>query len=203
MKRLVQPWQRQARRVDALSLRERVFMFASVAVALVAAADTLVVSPRMAEQKAMTLQIRQSSTELLLLQSRLVGDAGDTPSARLSRELGQLASQQRSLDEEIARRTATGDGATRLSDLLERVLRRHDRLTLLRLATSAPVAMPPARLPRQAVEVVVRGSYVDLLAYVAETEAALPGLRWGALTVASHGGATELAAQVFLLGALR
>ena len=63
-------WKRQARRIDALSLRERAIMFASLAVALVAATDALVLSPRSAEQKAVATRLRAQATELMALRGR-------------------------------------------------------------------------------------------------------------------------------------
>lgn len=203
MKSLAAAWKQQARRVDALSLRERAIMFGLGALALVALADGFVVSPRMAEQKALTAQMRQQAGELVQIRKVLEGGQADTPTAKLAAELKQAAADQRVLEEEITRRVAAGDSGVRLPELLERVLRRHERLTLLGLATSAPVAGGLAKLPRQTVDLSLRGSYADLLEYVAATEAALPGLRWGALTITSNGaGLSDLSAQVILVGAL-
>ena len=90
------------------------------------------------------------------------------------------------------------------------MLRRYDRLTLLRLATAAPAVNPAAQaldkasggLPLQGVEIVVRGSYPDLAQYVADTESALPALRWGALTITGGSEQPVLTARVYLLGAV-
>ena len=47
----------------------------------------------------------------------------------------------------------------------------------------------------------MRGSYPDLAQYVADTEAALPGLRWGEVAVLRQGSGAELSAQVFVVKA--
>ena len=217
MKALLERWQLLSRRVDAMTLRERVILFFSIAIGLIALADGFVVTPRMAEQKALTAQMRQQSAELVLMRKALEGGQANTPANKLAGELAQVAADQRATEEEITRRLAASASGTRLPELLERVLRRHDRLTLLTLVTAAPVARAPTKLPRQTVELSLRGGYADLLEYVAATEAALPGLRWGTLAITSTGtagtsgtagasgtsGASELSAQVFLVGALQ
>lgn len=196
---------RQAARIDALTLRERAILFVSIAIALVAAADHLVLSPRMAEQKTLATQMRQQSRELGDLRAQAAAARADTPATRIARELEATRNTQRTLDEAMARLQSGlsgGPGAgTSLPDLLERVLRRHERLTLLRLATVKPGAgAPPEPAPR-AVQIAMRGSYPDLAQYVADTEAALPGLRWGEVAVLRQGSGAELSAQVFVVKA--
>lgn len=202
----------QARRVDALSLRERAIMFVSLSIALVALADGLVMSPRLAEQKSLLAQRRAESTQIDTLRTKLAGGGADadTPAARLARQLAEARAQQQALDAQIAQGLAQGSPGARLPELLERVLRRYERLTLLRLATLAASAPPvasalgtnAAALPLQGVEIKLRGSYPDLAQYVADTESALPALRWGALSIASSGELPVLTARVYLLGAL-
>lgn len=200
-------WQRQARRINALTLRERAIMFVSLAAALVATADALVLSPRLNEQKSALARMRQQRSELEAMRATLSGSGpeADTPAARLGRQLAQTRTEQRGVDDEIARRSASaGDGA-RLADVLERVLQRHPRLTLLHLTTlDAAPARPPATLPPQpGIELSLRGSYPDLAQYVADTERALPALRWGELSIASSGAAPVLTARVYLPGEQR
>lgn len=207
--------QAQAKRIDGLSLRERAIMFVSLAAALVAAADALVISPRLAEQKALLVQRQTQTAQINTLRTELAGGGAnaDMPAAKLARQLAEARARQQALDAEIARGLAQGAQGARLPDLLERVLRRYERLTLMRLATVAPTANPAAqaldsalaqaggRMPLQGVEIVVRGSYPDLAQYVADTESALPALRWGALTITGGNELPVLTARVYLLGA--
>jgi hypothetical protein len=44
----------------------------------------------------------------------------------------------------------------------------------------------------------MRGNYPDLTQYLADTEAALPGLRWGDVAIARQGSGAELTATVLL-----
>jgi len=205
-------FQHQAKRIDSLSLRERAFMFVSLAVALVAVADALVISPRLAEQKDLLAQRQAQTKQINTLRTNLAGAGAeaDTPAAKLARQLNEARARQQALDAEIARGLAQGAQGARLPDLLERVLRRYERLTLLRLATVAPTAQAPdtalakagSALPLQGVEIVVRGSYPDLAQYVADTESALPALRWGALSITGGSELPVLSARVYLLGTM-
>ena len=207
--------QAQARRIDGLSLRERAIMFVSLAVALVAVADALVISPRLAEQKELLAQRQAQTAQINTLRTTLAGGgaAADTPAAKLSRQLAEARARQQALDAEIARGLALGAHGARLPDLLERVLRRYERLTLLRLATVESPAHPVAKAlesalaaagsaPAHGVEIVVRGSYPDLAQYVADTESALPALRWGALSITGGSELPVLTARVYLPGSV-
>jgi MSHA biogenesis protein MshJ len=191
-------WQRHAKRVDALTLRERAIMFVSVAVALVAAFDHFLLSPRMAEQKALAGQIRQLSREVDGLRAQLAPGRIDGPGGKLVQDLDALRQQQQQLDQALAQLHSGAAAGTQLPDLLERVLRRHERLTLLRLATVKPGTPNPGEVPRQAVQIAMRGSYPDLTQYLADTEAALPALRWGDVSITRQGSGAELSATVLL-----
>lgn len=207
--------QAQAKRIDGLSLRERAIMFVSMAVALVAVADALVISPRLAEQKALLAERKTQAANINTLRTDLAGGgaAADTPAARLARQLAEARARQQAVDAEIARGLANGAQGARLPDLLERVLRRYERLTLLRLATVAPAGNAAAQAlntalatasgapPLQGVEIVVRGSYPDLAQYVADTESALPALRWGAVSITGGSELPVMSARVYLMGA--
>ncbi len=198
-------WNQQARRINALSLRERVIMFVSLAVALGALADTLVLTPQMNAQKAMTSQLRQQNTELEALRTQLASlqgpGAADTPLGRLHRSLADTRALRAEVDAELTLRSSAQGGAARLPELMERVLKRHARLTLLRPATATPTPPregQPSSLPLQGVDLHVSGSYGDLASYLAEIETAMPGLRWSELRLSSQTQPPVLKLRVYL-----
>jgi MSHA biogenesis protein MshJ len=199
-------WETLARRVDALSLRERVIGFVSALLVVVALLDALALSPRAGEQKALTQKLKSQNETLAGLRARSAtapaADAG--PAAALQRELQALRAEREAVDAEIARRTPAAAAAPKLAALLESVLRRHERLSLRRLATGTPVATRPGLPPAQGVELAVVGSYPDLTQYVADLERSLPGLRWDELVVTRRDGAgapaAELRARIALPG---
>jgi MSHA biogenesis protein MshJ len=187
-----------AKRIDALTLRERAIMFVSIVIGMVAAFDHFLLSPRIAEQKALAGQIRQQSREVDGLRAQLAPGRIEGPGAKLTRDLDDLRAQQQHLDQALAQLQGGLAGGAQLPDLLERVLRRHDRLTLMRLATVKAPAAVTAQHQRQAVQIAMRGNYPDLTQYLADTEAALPGLRWGDVAIARQGSGAELTATVLL-----
>ncbi len=196
-------WAQQAKRINALTLRERVIMFVSLAVALAALADALVLSPQGAEQKALVTKMRQQAAELEGLRSQLVAGTAaagaDTPLGRLQR----LRAERQTVDEQI-RQTAGAESA-RLPDLLTQVLKRHDKLSVLRLATAVPKPTADgeaAALPQLGVDLSLAGSYLDLVAYLAEIESTLPGVRWSDLQISNTDQTPVLKVRVYLLADL-
>lgn len=199
-------WQAQARRIDALSLRERVIMFLSIALALGALADTFVLAPAMAQRRALATQLRQGAVDLETMRARLATAAQNdaaSPQARQRAALAQLRQEREALETQLQQRLARPDEMTRLPELLERVLRRHERLTLTRLATVAAEPAPAAEagaLRWQGVELSVAGSYLDLMHYLAELEHELPGLRWGPLQIGTQSSPPVLTVRLLLAG---
>jgi MSHA biogenesis protein MshJ len=187
-------WKRFASGIDALALRERVFIFLAALMLLTAGADALWISPLWAEHKAARTALQRQAGETKALREQLrtrlgpaAGGAADESSLlrdEVARGRHELADAAR----EIARLSSTADDTARLPDLLDKVLRRDDRLTLIKLATvndSAPDAAPRKGLRRQGVDLTLAGRYADLVRDLAALEAAMPGLRWGALQLSA------------------
>jgi MSHA biogenesis protein MshJ len=207
MKTVKDLWSRWSRRINALTLRERTIMFISIAAALGAAADALVLSPQLAVQHALASRTLAQVGELASLRAQWGAVASpaqaDTPQGRLHLRMNQTQARRDEVEQAIAQRLARNDGAVRLPDLLERVLRRQARLTLLRLDTAAPPAAPAASsapLPRQGVELQIGGRYADFISYLAEIEQQMPGLRWTELRIDSSTQPPVLTVRVFLPG---
>jgi MSHA biogenesis protein MshJ len=199
------PWQTLQRRIDALSLRERVFMFVSAAVVAVAVADAVVISPLLTRQRALAAQLVAQGGELDALRQQVAianaSSSADSPAGRLQAALRTLHAEREALERELA--PPPGPNAPRLADLLARVLQRHERLSLVRLDVAvAEAASPsdPAAPRQQAVDLAVQGSYADLVAYLAEIEGQLPGLRWGPLQLGGGAEAPLLTLRLFLPG---
>ena len=206
-------WIRQVRRIDALSLRERVIMFSSLALALAGVFDALVLSPGIAEHQRLLQQMRSQADELATLRQRLAAARGaaqaDTPQTRLLANLAEVERERAAMQVQIDALQSGGDRAAQLPALLERVLRRHERLELLKLATSTEPPRRGAAAARDAsaaqarpalrgVDLGIRGPYLDLLRYVGELDAQLPGLRWGEVHLDAHAPPPTLQARVFL-----
>lgn len=190
-------WTRLARRIDAMSLRERALMAVSLAAALAAVADALVLSPQFTTQRAIVEQRRAQVDELAALRQRLSEPAAEGSLAGLQSTLAERRAALAAVDARIATRLGP-DVSAPLPALLQRVLRRHERITLLSLDTPRPD--PAEALKRRQVRLQLAGAYADLTAFVAETERALPALGWTEVAVEGGHGLPVLSARVWLPG---
>lgn len=196
-----QRWKQLVRRLEALSLRERVIMTASIAAALLAAVDAWILSPQYATQRRMLDGLQRQGAELQALRARLVAPPADTPNARLTAALTEQQAEMQRVEQAIETRLAGQTPAT-LPALLRNVLRRHERLTLLKLETVAAAPAPEgAAVPaRRLVLIQLSGRYADLSAYAGAIEQQLPGLRWHDLTLDASMQPPVLSAQLWLTG---
>lgn len=205
------PWQKQLQRINALSVRERLMMFASVAFVLVALADALVWSPAAARRKALVAEQAAQAKELATLRQRLADASAtsqpDSPRGRLLAQLAQTRAELQSVDRQVDEHLGDGARRAQLPELMDQVLRRHERLTLTHLVTGSERPADPAadksvetRLHWQTVDLGVSGGYMDLVQYLADLERALPELRWGPMQINTKQMPPELTVRLFLAG---
>ena len=207
-------WEKLSARVDALSLRERAFLFLSVLACCMALVDVMWLSPAQVAHKQLTQQFGKQNMELKLARDTLtaVAQPADTNNG-LVEEVALLKNQLELINQHIRTMTpeATTD-TTPLAQVLVHLLRRNEGLTLVRttaLATEAlsvkatPGMAPdvrPSGLTRQGVELTVSGAYPDLARYVQTLENSLPYVRWGVMKLKSDKLPPELTLQLFLVG---
>lgn len=196
------------KRIDALSLRERVFLFICLIAISMVLADVLWLSPVQTTHKRITQRFAAQNGELLRLQEELKASSAETgPGRKMREELVQLRERQAAVNEQIAQMPLSEIDATPLSRVLVHFLRRHEGLTLVRTATQPPAGASagdpksPPGLRRQGLELTVSGSYPELNRYVQTLEHALPALRWGSMKVAAEQQPVQLTLQVSLVGA--
>ncbi len=206
-------WERQARRIDALSLRERAILFLSLVAVLAALFDTLVLTPQTARAKQRSDARAQQEAELAQLRELFVATSRNTsdPALALRTQLEAASAERAQLDEQLLHKNGSAGRGQDLAVLLQRLLARQPGLVLERLTLlpDAPVAAPqpgasaPAALAGitwQGVELQLHGGYTELQREMQALERELPGLRWGDMQLSSSSAeAPRLRAQVFLL----
>ncbi len=135
---------RWARLIDGLSLRERAFLFASLAMLLLALADQLVISPSLRQQGEWRQAGVTSSAELAAMSKELDSLSRDATHADSDPQLQALIQSVESARAERTRLLALLQGghdaavpAVALPKLLATVLQRHARVSLVRLETGA------------------------------------------------------------------
>lgn len=200
-------WKKQLARINALSLRERVMLFVSVAFVMVALADTLVWSPAAAQRKSLLAEQAAAAKELAALRQALI-DASptsqpDSPRGQMLARIAQSGAELKAVDSQIRENLGDGKRLASLPDLMNQVLRRQERLTLTHLLTTSDRPADKSgetALRWQAVDLGVSGGYPDLVQYLDDLERALPELRWGPMQINTKQMPPELTVRLFLAG---
>lgn len=207
MQMFKQWWQRQAVRIDALSLRERAFLFVSAIVCCVALADVLWLSPAQLAHQQETQRFAAQGAELSRLREELKGAARPVDAGQAARaEIATIQTRLDVVNHAIQVAAPQAEGGPALEQVLVQFLRRQPGLILLSAGTlkpdavGAPTAISPAGLSRRGVELKVAGAYPELVRYVKTLENALPALRWGTLQLKSEQQPPELTLQVYVVG---
>lgn len=204
-----QQWIRMLERIDALSLRERVFLFVSVIACALALADVLWLSPAQTQYKQLTQRFASQSAELDRLRVELKAIARpEDPSVAVRADIAAAEARLDALNADIKTLVPLVQNGPELEQVLVQLLRRQDGLTLVDLTTlKAEAATPiagtaalPAGMSKRGLELRVAGSYAELVRYVKTLEVAMPALRWGALNLKSEQQPPELTLQVYVLG---
>jgi len=201
-------------KIDAMSLRERVFLFLSVIACGLALADMLWLTPLMASNKKLVQQFAAQAAELGRLRDELkvVAQPVD-PSKAVRDDIAAANARLDALNEDISALLPRAKNGPDLEQVLVQFLRSQPGLTLLGLKTLqtevAPAAAAgaavsagalPAGMTRKGLELRISGPYAELVRYVQQLETALPALRWGSMALKSEVLPPELTLQVFVLG---
>jgi MSHA biogenesis protein MshJ len=196
-------WTRQASRIDALSARERAFIFLSLLVSLMALADSFWIAPANLAHQRLSQQVAAQTQEVDRLRAQLAATPVPVDANQALRtDIAALQTQREAGQQAIAQ--ASGQGGLALEPVLTEFLRRRPGLTLV---STAPLSAGgagtqeavPVGLARRGVELRVSGPYAELLLYLRSLEKALPELRWGTMQLRSEKQPPELSLQVFVL----
>ncbi len=212
-------WNVQAARLDALSVRERAFLFLSVIACCLALADVLWLTPARAAHAQLTQRFQKQDAELQRARAELSSLAKPVDSSQVVRdEIETVNARLEGVNQGIKAALPTRAETTPLAQALVQLLRRHEGLTLVRTSAVAPqataavdaagaakaagvgTAVVPVGLTRQGVELTVSGAYPDLTRYVQALEKALPQVRWGTMNLKGDTQPPELTLQLFLIG---
>lgn len=206
-------WGVQAGRVNALSLRERVFLFLSVMACCMALADVLWLSPAQVAHQQLTQRFEKQSAELQRAREELKTVARPVDVGKATRdEIAAIKTQLDSANQMIKEVLPGTAKATPLAQALGHLLRRYPGLTLVRTSAVAPevsadkagssagAAALPVGLTGQGIELTVSGAYADLTQFVQTLENEMPQVRWGVMKLKSDKLPAELTLQLFLLG---
>ena len=211
-------WEKLAAKIDALSLRERLLVFAALAFVLISLIHVLLIDSLLAEQKKLAGQVTQQQEKMKEIRGRLdallqarKSDA-DSP---LRQRLNQIRQQIAEGDAYLQNRRSQLVEPEQMADLLQQVLLKNSKLQLLSLQTlpAAPLAektakpegagaaaVPDMQIYRHGVQLTIRGNYLGLLHYLAELEQLPSAMYWGMarMNVVQHPDA-ELTLTIYTL----
>lgn len=187
-----------AERIDAATLRQRLLLFLAAAAILLFVGNALLLQPQRAKQKRLAAETAQYQKNLATLQAqlgRLVGAEGLDPDAALRKRQAALRAELGQLNTNIAAEERRFTAPDRMRAVLEDILARNKRLTLVDMRTLpvvpiAPQSAPgvPAGMFRHGMELTVRGSYEELYDYLRMLENLPSQLYWARadITIAEH-----------------
>lgn len=185
-------------KIDAMSRRERIMVFAAALTVVVGIGYAALIDPQLARRASLVKQIESQRQQLKTVRAELQSFAQgvrdpDAPNrARLETIKRQLAEIESYLHEKQEHLVP----ADRIGALLEEVLRRNRGLQLVSLktlaaaplveivpakgsATAGAPAGPEKQIYKHGVEITVKGSYLDLLEYLGQLEALPWQVYWG------------------------
>lgn len=198
-------WQKWSLKIDALSLRERVIVFAVAVLILIVLINTLLLDPQYAKQTKLSQQIRQQQSQIADIQNQIqqrVKAQADDPNRMMQEHLqvlNQRASQMNGALSDMQKGLVPPE---KMADLLESVLKKNNKLLLVSLKTLPVKSLNEpidAILPntagmvktgddqagsveavfKHAVELKVQGSYMDMLNYMQSLERMPWQIFWG------------------------
>lgn len=205
-----QRWATLVAKLDVLSVRERLILFATVLSGTVALVDALWLSPAQMAHRQLVVRLDKQTTELKALRDAVRSIPRPDDANRVAREqLEQTRSQMAQVEQQILTLLPRAQDATPLARALVHLLKHAPGLTLVRTEALPPevpgpgnnqgASQLPAGLTRQGVALTVSGNYADLTRYVDALESAMPYVRWGGMQLNADKGQTELTLQLFLI----
>lgn len=202
-------WETACAKIDDMSLRERAVMFAAAAFLLIAAINVTLLDPLLIRQKSLSSQVIQQQEKMKELQASLqmlMQSKQDDQHSPLRARIAELKAQLQESDGYLQSRRDRLVEPGNMAGLLEQVLRNHDKLQLVELKTlplsllieknSTDTAVKTVasrvntsqQIYKHGVRISIRGSYPDLLHYLAALEKLPAQMFWGevSLVVEKH-----------------
>ena len=195
-----QRWLKLAARIDVLTLRQRVGLFAACAFVVLYLFYMLAFEPLLREQGRLRAQINQQRTTMAGIDTNittLVEAFARDPDALTRERLEAARRATRLLSDSLAAMQKGLVAPEQMAPLLQTILRANGRLQLVSLTTlpvtavggpPADAAKPAANAPapalagllyRHGVQVTVQGTYLDMIDYMAALERLPTQLFWG------------------------
>ena len=194
MQKYAQRLQKYADSVDSMALSERTMFFGAVALVLMTLLQVFLLNPVLSQRNQLSAQIAQQQDETKAIQARIqslvrpdLPDRDALNRAKLKSLREQMAQLERQFEEQQRQFVAPG----KMAAMLENMIAKNRKLQLLSLRNLPGDGVPetgagaPASAAgggrevfRHTVELSIKGSYFDLLDYLATLERMPEHLFW-------------------------
>ncbi|MBI2319413.1 MAG: hypothetical protein HYU75_21045 [Betaproteobacteria bacterium] len=199
-------WQRFASWMDARNIRERILIFGATIALAAVLLDTLLVEPVVAERKRIAQATSNDQAEIrkMVEQVQVLGRSkGADPDLALRAKLSEFEGKLGELQREVTAQSAELVPPEKMAAVLEKILAGSTRLQFVEVKTlprvpislerepvkaeaskapapksDAAAGKPPAEIYRHGVEITMRGSYLDLVSYLAAIESQPVRMFW-------------------------
>jgi MSHA biogenesis protein MshJ len=206
-------WTKFAGAIDERPLRERVLILLIACAVVATLLQSLLLEPVLAERKRLVLEAQNDRAEIVKMTSQLHGLArskAEDPDVQMKTRLAELEARQAQVQRQIDAQSADLVPPEKMSAVLEKLLGNTPRLRLVEIKTlprssinieqgpakqEAPKAGEAKREPadekktaviyRYGMEVTMRGSYLDFLAYLKEIESLPVRMFWDKLSLSA------------------
>lgn len=178
---------RYVERIDNATLRERALLFGAAALVLIFCVIAALIKPLRDTQRRLGADIAQREKELRTVQSELQRMARTRiadPDAQNRARASELRAELAALDTKIAAEQRRFTPPQRMRAVLEEILERDKRLSLVDLKT-LPITdlsskgQAGRRVFRHGIELTLAGGYLDLHGYLKALEGLSTQLYWG------------------------
>jgi MSHA biogenesis protein MshJ len=175
------PVARLLARFDALSMRERALIGSAALIGIVLVWFAMFLDPASVRQRALSAELTTLQQSIYLTTQSIQETNDADPTLTAQREAAKLEQQLAAINTQLAAKSAGLIPPERMVQVIHDVLSRQHGVTLVSLHNSPVTTLvPPAANTTSAgpyvhpVEIVVEGSYLDVLAYLH----ALENLEW-------------------------
>ncbi len=192
-----------AERINALGLRERIFIFLAAALTLITALHIFLINPVLTRQKQVSQQVMETQLKIselnMQIQALSIKDHAD-PNAPLRARLIQLQTETENINQDLRGLKNGLITPQQIPMLLKEILRGNNSLHLMSLKTlpaqslsktpditttenntSSPV--PDLGAYKHGFEITLEGTYLDILSYLSRIETSPWRVFWGEITL--------------------
>ena len=215
-------WQKISDKVDAMTMRERVLVFAAIAFLLITLVNVLLLDPLLLKQKVLLAKVVQQQEKIKEVQAQMDAIMQAKNVDEKSPQRQRISMLKEELTEGEAYLKSNREKLVqpeKMAELMRQVLSKNSSLQLVALqtlpvtpllektsmalentVTAAPGVVPESQIFKHGVELTVRGNYLDLLNYLTSLERLPTQMFWGKASLAvTQYPAAELTLRLYTL----